>query len=70
MKYGFAVQSATNQQFLDTCPAVKAWEEHANHEGTDYFVFSYDDSVEVPIVPESVDFAQCESADDACWATR
>lgn len=70
MKYGYATQTATNEQFLNTCDAVKEFKEHVNHEGGEYFVFAYDESVEVPIVPSDIQFAQCSSFHDARWATR
>ena len=49
--------TATTQYFLDTCPAVKSWTPNAD-ETTATFV--YDELVEVPMVPNGVDFSGVE----------
>lgn len=68
--FGYATQTAANQHFLNTCDAVKEWKEHTNHEGAEYFVFSYDVMIEVSLVPEDVNFAYCDSWEAARGETR
>lgn len=58
LQIGRAKATASNQRFLDTCPAVKAWccAEKDEHGEPTLWAFSFDPSVEVPIVPEGVHF--------------
>ncbi len=54
MRQGNAKLTATTQQFLNTCPAVKSWTPSADEETA---TFLYDETVEVAIVLEDVDFS-------------
>jgi hypothetical protein len=54
VKTGYAKLTATTQHFLNTCPAVKSWTASDDSETA---TFIYDEQIEVPIVPEGVDFA-------------
>jgi hypothetical protein len=60
VKTGYAKLTATTQHFLNTCPAVKSWTASDDEETA---TFIYDEMIEVPIVPEGVDFADDDVSD-------
>jgi hypothetical protein len=79
-RYGIAHWTAFNQQFLDTCDAVKSWtkiqwsdkamdrfesDPERNMADLDWVVFEYDSDVEVPVVPNGVLFEGLASAEKA-----
>jgi hypothetical protein len=45
---------------LNTCPAVKSWTASDDEETA---TFIYDEMIEVPLVPEGVDFADDDVSD-------
>lgn len=65
MRQGNAKLTATTQHFLDTCPAVKSWTPSADETTA---TFLYDETVEVGIVPDGVEFSddaiESESEED------
>ena len=54
MRQGNAKLTATTQYFLDTCEAVKSWTPNADETAC---TFIYDETVEVAVVPDGVEFA-------------
>lgn len=66
LQIGLARATASNQRFLDTCPAVKAWaavETNGDGEPT-VWAFTFDPAVEVPLVPRGVRFSAEEDGEE------
>lgn len=58
---GHAKLTPATQYFLDTCPAVVSWghceDKTDGHDPDECCQFEYDETVEVSLVPDGVDFA-------------
>lgn len=62
MQTGIARLNAATQYFLDACPAVQSWTQL--HE-QDWCTFTFDESIEVPVVPPGVWFDEDSMDADA-----